>query len=223
MNMLYYLHINYVGVVNIMKKKHRVLGRPRKEEGAISTKELILHTATAMFLERGFPLVSMEDVAEECNITKATVYYYYKTKTDLFTDAMVQLMSRIREKSAVILATNVPLKEQLFQFAKAHLQATVDIDINTFMREAKMALSDEQMEEMERAEQALYDELETALVRAMEKGEIRDSNPKLATLIFVNLLTVKNSMDEDFYRSFRSVDDLAQEIVEFYWSGIAWN
>lgn len=204
-----------------MKKNQRTLGRPRKEQGALSTKDVILHTATAMFLEKGFPLVSMDDVAERCNVTKATVYYYYKTKTDLFTDAMLQLMKRIREKSAAILATDEPLKVQLFHFAKAHLKATVDIDITTFMREAKMTLSEQQMEEMKKAEEALYNELETALKRAMERGEMRSSNPRLATLIFVNLLTVRNAMDEDVKHTFPSVDDLAKEIVEFYWNGVS--
>lgn len=204
-----------------MKKKHRSLGRPRREPGEISTKELILHTATAMFLEKGFLTVSMDDVAAKCNITKATVYYYYKTKTDLFTDAMVQLMSIIKQKSEIILSTDKSFKVQLFEFAKAHLEETVDIDINAFMKEAKITLSEEQLERMKEAEEALYNVLETALCRAMENGIIPKSNPHLATLIFVNLLTVKNSMDEEFRCSFASPDNLAKELVEFYWNGIA--
>ncbi|MCF3944533.1 TetR/AcrR family transcriptional regulator [Oceanobacillus alkalisoli] len=203
------------------KKQHRSIGRPRKEQGAASTKDIILHTATTLFLENGFPSVSMDDVAESCNVTKATVYYYFKTKTDLFTAAMVQLMNVIKEKSTTILATDEPFKMKLFHFAKGHLQATINIDINVFMREAKLALSKEQLEQMEWAEKALYKELETALSHAMEQGEIPETNTRLATLIFVNLLTVRNSMDEDFKRSISSVDDLAKEIVDFYWSGIS--
>ncbi len=90
-----------------MKKKQRALGRPRKEQGAMATEEIILHTATGLFLEKGFQHVSMDDVAEKCNVTKATVYYYYKTKTDLFMDSMISLMVRIRERSsAILLLTN---------------------------------------------------------------------------------------------------------------------
>ncbi len=55
----------------------------------------------------------------------------------------------------------------------------------------------------------------------MERGEIRKSNPRLATLVFVNLLTVKNSMDESYQNSFDSVEDLAKELVDFYWNGLA--
>ena len=38
------------------------------------------------------------EVAKVCGVTKATVYYYYSTKADLFTATMIQMMVRIREK-----------------------------------------------------------------------------------------------------------------------------
>jgi len=204
-----------------MKKKHRTLGRPRKEHGEMPTEDTILQTATAMFLQKGYPLVSMDDVAEKCNVTKATVYYYYKTKAELFTDAMIQLMTQIKQKSAAILATNEPLKVQLFHIAKAHLEATVNIDITAFMKEAKVSLSEEQVGEMEKAEEALYSELEEALAKAMSKGEIPNNNPRLTALIFINMLTVRNAMNEEFKKSFTTTDKLAKHIIDFYWNGLA--
>lgn len=204
-----------------MEKTQRPLGRPRKEHGDIPTKDMILHTATALFLEKGFPLVSMDDVAEKCNVTKATVYYYYKTKAELFTDAMIQLMNRIKQKSAAILATEEPLNVQLLNIAKAHLEATVNVDINAFMKEAKISLSAEQVGEMAKAEEALYNELENTLAEAMDKGKIPDNNPRLAAFIFINLLTVRNVMDEKFKKSFTTTEELAKQIIDFYWNGLA--
>lgn len=205
----------------MMQRKHRTLGRPRKEQDGISTKDTILHIATEMFLEKGYPLVSMDDVAQQCDVTKATVYYYYKTKADLFTDAMVQLMNRIHERIVAILSTNEPLKKQLFQFAKGHLQATVDIDIHSFMKEAKTSLSLEQLQLMQQAEEKMYEELEHALKKAMDNGEISRSNPRLGALLFVSLVTTGNNMDTNFKNSFRSLDDLVTQIVDFYWDGLA--
>src|SRR5699024_3809722 len=99
--------------------------------------------------------VSMDDVAQTCNVTKATVYYYYKTKADLFTDAMVQLMNRIQKRMADTLSTDKSLKTQLFEIAKAHLQATVDINIHSIMKEAKTAVYEKQLQIMEEAESQL--------------------------------------------------------------------
>ncbi|AXI07665.1 TetR family transcriptional regulator [Oceanobacillus sp. 143] len=204
-----------------MQRTQRTLGRPRKEQDGISTKDLILHTATGMFLEKGYPSVSMDDVAQKCDFTKATVYYYYKTKADLFTDAMVQLMIRIKQRIIDILSTNASLETQLFQIAKAHIQATVDIDINAFMKEAKTSLSDDQLQLMKEAEDNMYGALEQAIKKAMDKGEIPQSNPRLGALMFVSMLTAGNNLDNAYKETFSSLDDLVTQIVNLFWNGLA--
>ncbi|OZU87341.1 TetR family transcriptional regulator [Virgibacillus indicus] len=204
-----------------MQRTQRPLGRPRKVHEGKPTKDTILNLATGMFLEKGYPSVSMDDVAQKCNVTKATVYYYYKTKAELFTDAMVQLMVRIKQQIADILSTNKPLKTQLFELAKSYLQATVDININSFMKEAKTSLSNEQLQLMEEAEDKMYEVLEHALRRAMIKEEIPQSNPRLAALMFIAVLTVGNNMDFTYKEeTFSSLDDLVAQIVNLYWSGL---
>ena len=63
----------------------------------------------------------MDDVAKECGVTKATVYYYYSTKADLFTDTMVQMMIRIRKIWIKYYLLNKTLEERLLNFAKVYL------------------------------------------------------------------------------------------------------
>ncbi|RDW14967.1 TetR/AcrR family transcriptional regulator [Oceanobacillus chungangensis] len=204
-----------------MERSPRPLGRPRKEQDGKSTKDIILKIATGMFLEKGYPLVSMDDVAQKCDVTKATVYYYYKTKADLFTDAMVQLMIRIRQRIVDNLSTNASLETQLFQIAKAHLQATVDIDINSFMKEAKTSLTEDQLQLMKEAEDNMYGALEQAIKKAMDKGEIPQSNPRLGAFMFVSILTAGNKIDITYKDTFSSLDDLVTQIMNLFWNGLA--
>lgn len=203
-----------------MQRSQRPLGRPRKEPHERSTKDTILQLATNMFLEKGYPLVSMDDVAQKSDVTKATVYYYYKTKADLFTDAMVQLMYRITQSITEILATDTSLKEQLHTLAKVHLQATIDIDINTFMKEAKHSLSDKQQQLMKEAEAKMYHVLKDGLQHAMNKGEVPQGNSHLAALIFISMLTAGNSVDNSNEEAVHSTDHLAMQIVNFFWYGL---
>lgn len=219
-NVLYYVQ-NIAFGVSIMQHARRPLGRPRKTQDRISTKDTIVKLATRMFLDKGYPSVSMDDVAQTCNVTKATVYYYYKTKADLFTDAMVQLMNRIQKRMADTLSTDKSLKTQLFEIAKAHLQATVDINIHSFMKEAKTAVSHEHLQLMEEAENQLYDTLEHAIKEAMERGEIPQKNPRLIALMFVSMLTVGQHMDRAYRNTFTSLDDLITQMVNIYWNGLA--
>lgn len=201
----------------MMQHSQRPLGRPKKEAHEKSTKETILQFATDLFLKKGYPLVSMDDIAEGSDVTKATVYYYYKTKADLFTDAMVQLMLRIKQSIVKILSIEASLKEQLFVLAKAHLQATIDIDINTFMKESKLSLSSEQQQIMQEAEARMYRALENGIQKAMDKGEIPQGDAQLGSFIFISILT-SGKVNE---KTFTSLDDLVTHIVNFFWNGLA--
>lgn len=200
-----------------MQHSQRTLGRPKKEAHEKPTKEIILQVATDMFLGKSYSLISMDEVAQQCDVTKATVYYYYKTKADLFTDAMVQLMDRITESIVKILSTEKSLKEQLFTLAKVHLQATIDIDINTFMKEAKHSLSNEQEKQMKEAEAKMYRVLEEGLQKAMDKGKIPHRNAQLGAFIFISMLTAGKGHEN----TFQSLDDLVTQIVNFFWDGLA--
>lgn len=46
-------------------------------------RENILHNATEMFLNLGFKSVTMDDIANNCGVSKKTIYSHFKNKTDL--------------------------------------------------------------------------------------------------------------------------------------------
>jgi len=185
------------------------------------TKEVILENAVKLFLKKGYQLVSMDDVAKECDVTKATVYYYYSTKAELFTDAMVQMMIRISDRIKEILSIERPLKDNLLEIVKIHLQATFDIDLQTFIKDAKISLTDEQMFQMNDAEEKMYEVIQSAIEDAMNKGEIPKGNSKFATHAFFAILKVGNFRDLNNQSIINSVDEMANEIVNFFWRGLS--
>ncbi|PDY81790.1 TetR family transcriptional regulator [Bacillus cereus] len=203
-----------------LEQKQRPLGRPRQNKNTKSTKEIILEVATRLFLTQNYQVVSMDEVAKECGVTKATVYYYYSTKADLFTATMIQMMVRIRENMDQILSTNKNLEERLLDFATVYLHATMDIDMKNFMKDAKLSLSAEQLKELKNAEDNMYEVLEKSIANAMHIGEIPKGNPKFAAHAFVTLLSMGNFTDENRNSILASIDELAQEIVSFYWNGL---
>lgn len=200
-----------------MQNPQRQLGRPKKGLNELSTKDTILQIATILFLEKGYPLISMDDVAQRADVTKATVYYHYKTKDDLFTDAVVKLMERITGGIQKVFATDVPLKEQLFTLAKAHLLATEGMDVNLFMKEARHSLSEEHEKLLKNAEDQMYRELEKGIQKAMDEGHIPHSNAYLSSLMFMSMLLIGKSHE----KSFGTLDDLVTQTINFFWDGLA--
>ncbi len=204
-----------------LDQKQRPLGRPRQNKNTKSTKAIILEVATRLFLTQNYQVVSMDEVAKECGVTKATVYYYYSTKADLFTATMIQMMVRIRENMDQILSTNKTLEERLLDFATVYLHATMDIDMKNFMKDAKLSLSEEQLKELKNAEDNMYDVLEKALDNATALGEIPKGDPKFAAPAFVALLSIGNFKDENHNPTLANIDELAKQIVSFYWNGLS--
>jgi AcrR family transcriptional regulator len=54
------------------------------------SKQEVLRSATKLFKERGFLITSVQDVADDCQIAKGSVYKYFASKEDLFSEVFDQ-------------------------------------------------------------------------------------------------------------------------------------
>ncbi len=60
-------------------------------------KELILKTAESIFEKYGYAKTSMDDIANEAFIGKGTIYYYFKSKEDIFLELVIKYHRMIRD------------------------------------------------------------------------------------------------------------------------------
>ncbi|WP_456431780.1 TetR/AcrR family transcriptional regulator [Nitratifractor sp.] len=63
-----------------------------------SRKAHILDVAARLFSQRGYPKTALEEIAEECGITKPAIYYHFKDKQSLYEAVLCQRFSLISEK-----------------------------------------------------------------------------------------------------------------------------
>lgn len=203
-----------------MKQSPRVLGRPRHDENAKPTKDIVLETATRLFIKEGYKNVSMDDVAKACNVTKATIYYYYPTKGELYTSALIAMMDRIKLSILQILEQPKPYKERLEQLVEIHLSATIDIDMKNFMKEAAINLSEEQLSQVHASENRMYQTIERAMEMEMDKGTIRKGNSTFFAHTFMAMMSVGYFKDGEGNRLFQTEAIAAKEIVEFFWLSV---
>ncbi len=204
----------------MLKQSPRVLGRPRHDDNAKPTKELVLETATRLFIKDGYKNVSMDDVAKACNVTKATIYYYYPTKGELYTSALIAMMKRIQLHIKQILEQPTAFKERLEQLVEIHLSATLDIDMKNFMREATINLSEQQLKEVHASENEMYKTIEQAMQSEMDKGTIRTGNAQFFTHTFMALMSVGYFKDGEGNRLFQTEANAAKEIIDFFWLSV---
>jgi len=203
-----------------LKQIPRVLGRPRHDENAKPTKDLVLETATKLFIKEGYKNISMDDVAKACNVTKATIYYYYPTKGELYTSALIAMMDRIKLSILQILEQHKPFKERLEQLVVVHLSATIDIDMKNFMKEASINLTESQLKQVQASENEMYQTIEQAMQIEMDKGTIRKGNSTFFAHTFMALMSVGYFKDGEENRLFLTEAMAAKEIVDFFWYSV---
>ena len=74
-----------------------------RAERARLTRAQILQVALSLFADKGYDATSLQDIADEMNLTKQAVFYHYKGKAEILHDltlparqAMAELMPRVR-------------------------------------------------------------------------------------------------------------------------------
>lgn len=58
----------------------------------------ILKSAKSVFFEKGFQAATMEEIAKLAEISKGTIYLYFKNKDDLFTSIILEGMKQLHER-----------------------------------------------------------------------------------------------------------------------------
>ncbi|WP_277605449.1 TetR/AcrR family transcriptional regulator [Glycomyces sp. L485] len=74
--------------------------RETRDSNQPSTRERIQRTAIALFSEHGYERTSLREIAEHLGVTKAALYYHFKTKEDIaasFFDSYADDVDRICE------------------------------------------------------------------------------------------------------------------------------
>jgi AcrR family transcriptional regulator len=61
-------------------------------------KQMILHAATECFSQLGYDKTTLDDIGGKVKLNKASLYYYYNSKEDLFCDVIYAEAQRFREE-----------------------------------------------------------------------------------------------------------------------------
>lgn len=200
-------------------KRSRLRGRPPKNpEPHTGIEAQLLDVAARLFMEKGYEQVSLEQIAMDCQITKATIYYYYSNKSVLFTQSVVHILGRAADTTRRLLAGPGTLKERLIRIAAGHLTETRP-DLMTMLKEAESRLSPDQAEAIHRAEEQIHHTLAEAFREASDLGELKPLSPAFLAYSFSSLLMLGNrTVLMEQYLSFQ---ESAEAIVGLFLEGAA--
>ncbi|PRA03577.1 MULTISPECIES: TetR/AcrR family transcriptional regulator [Paenibacillus] len=192
-------------------------GRPKTGADQASVQTNILMTASRLFMEYGYEPVSLQQIASLCNVTKASIYYHFTSKADLFTVAITRIMMMSMQQTSLRLDEPGTLQERLIKVAQAKMQHS-HIETESMMREAEKHLNTEQLSQIREAEVQIFEVLATHFKQEMDNGYLRVASPMLLAHAFTSLLMLANRED---VRSMNggSIEELARELVALFLDG----
>ena len=180
----------------------------------------ILEVARAAFVERGYAAVSMQEIADAANLTKAAIYYHFRDKQELFEAVVLAEMERLYQGLMEQLAAGPPLRAQLERVTAFALGADRG-DRTRLIQDAHRYCVKERMLALREQIETPFGLLRDAIADAQVRGEIRDCNIDLVLGLFISMVEGQIKGHDIGVVVDLPPDDLARALVGVLMDGIA--
>ncbi|GGC89519.1 TetR family transcriptional regulator [Thalassobacillus devorans] len=159
------------------------------ERKVLRKKEQILLSAINIINQKGYSGTTMEEVASELLMTKGSLYYYFKNKSDLMYQCHNFVLSQATKDLESILEDGGPVKDVLKKMIETHITYAID-EKETFnlIMEPKRFFNEEQLElvlKLRNHYEGLFDEI---IQRGIEVDEFHAEEPKIARMIILGAM-----------------------------------
>jgi TetR/AcrR family transcriptional regulator, cholesterol catabolism regulator len=156
--------------------------RVQNAERAAHRRREILIAAARVFAREGYTAATLDDVAAQMGVTKSVIYYYFRSKEEIFTEIRATAIRDAIERLEAIIARADP-PEATLRAAVADLAGHIFDDLDRFANVLHVGhrLSEESHETI-RALQRQYERLVRSVVEAgIASGDFIDHDPRLMT------------------------------------------
>jgi len=89
------------------------------------TAEKVLEAATRIFINRGFEGATMQEIADEADINKGLLHYYFKSKENLFHLVIKKVAGQIVPKIDILIESDDPIPEKIRKFVEFYIDLLI--------------------------------------------------------------------------------------------------
>ena len=173
----------------------------RKSEEREERKLRILKGALKVFSDSGIDKTTMDEIASESGFGKATLYYYFSSKDDVFINIMELGWKQLWEGLESRIVENIgPRKKFIGIIKKMGKIVTEDKTMYEFLFTAPNYIQDTHKQTWKTYQERLYAILQSIIEEGIKKKEFVDLNPRLLMKAIGGLfhqLLISNNEDLD--------------------------
>ena len=144
-----------------------------QRSGISGARERVIDAAFTLFVQRGYADVSMQQIADEASITKATLYHHFRDKQDLYLATMRMAFTR---NQATLLERLGPEPDMPFLIREvlAFVLESKRADIQRLMADFHQHVDKETQQRFWAEFPKPWHMLQPIVQRAIDRGEIGD-------------------------------------------------
>ena len=151
-----------------------------------ATKEIIAKAAISCFAKQGLTNTSIQEIANEANVSKSLVFYYYKNKENLFINLVQkQQIKNLEKLKEIINKTNDPLEQfsDIIENMLSSLKEKEHLDVLKIVHSEFIKNPFNQIKnELENHVHEMINLISSVIDKGIEKGYFRKINSKLVTI-----------------------------------------
>ncbi|KUO52049.1 MAG: hypothetical protein APF76_02610 [Desulfitibacter sp. BRH_c19] len=191
---------------------------------SMGKREQILEAAIKVFAYKGFSNAKVEEIANEAQVGKGTVYEYFKSKQDLFQEMFKYIHSLYFHEFVVDAANKTSFKEKIKYMLEANIKFT-----NEHREMSRIFLSEHPPldEKFKKWVLDMHDDyllfLQKYITEAISKDEIKEMDPCLLAKIIAAVITFfgKNMMMNETEMADSDISKLSADTINLLFSGIS--
>jgi AcrR family transcriptional regulator len=200
---------------------------------SLATKKLsasalkILDCATALFAEKGFDGAIMDSLAERCDVNKASIYYHFQDKQNLYEVALTRLFAGVVDIVIANTENQSSASEKLDAFVRGFAQAASEQPKMPAMLMREIAAGGITMPAPARMQmQRLLHTLKAIIEQGVAEGVFRYADPLMLQFMIIGsfsfhitsepmrrAIVSENSLDPTLSEAIEHVSALVQQAL----------
>lgn len=154
-----------------------------------SKRQAVLQTAARLFNERGFHATSLDDIAQQLNVTKPTLYYYVKSKDDILLECVRTALELMRAEIAAVRAAGGRSLDQLVACMRSYTDVVTQDFGKCVIRIGEDPLPAARRKELRRLKAGIDQEFRQLIAQSIEEESLAPCDPKLTAFLLAGALS----------------------------------
>jgi AcrR family transcriptional regulator len=190
-------------------------------EKSARKRDAILDVATSLFLEKGYSDTSTSDVCRKANISKPSLYYFYKSKRHLFFSCHMrsidQLLKPFFDQASAIADPGMRIQFMIREFTKIICR---NPELKVLVHET-MSIKDQYFKKIRVVWKEHYLLLKTTIAELQDQKLIAlDLTPSRAALFLLGMMTWITFWFD--YKQTQGADNVADTALSFALNGLSY-